>query len=111
MRSCTTGRSTTWFITMVVGIGLGVSCWFSASSWAKQTTVNARSSTASSATKPSTPSQEAKDAKLEKKLDEIVANQQTILQNQQTILQKFDAVMEELRIIKVRATLAGSRGS
>ena len=100
MSGCTTGRSTTWFVAMVVGIGLGVSCWFSALSWAKQTTVKARSSTTSSATKPSTPSQEASDAKLEKKLDEILANQQTILQ-------KFDAVMEELRIIKVRATLRG----
>lgn len=34
---------------------------------------------------------------LDKKLDEILANQQSILQ-------KLDAVMEELRIIKVRAT-------
>lgn len=36
---------------------------------------------------------------LDKKLNEILAAQQTILQ-------KLDAVMEELRIIKVRATLA-----
>lgn len=40
-------------------------------------------------------------ARLEEKLDEIIANQQTILG-------KFDAIMEELRIIKVRATLHGS---
>ena len=36
-------------------------------------------------------------AAIEKKLDQILANQQTILL-------RFDAVMEELRIIKVRAT-------
>ena len=36
--------------------------------------------------------------KLEKKLDEL-------LQNQQTILQRLDQVMEELRIVKVRATV------
>ena len=39
--------------------------------------------------------------KLDKKLDQI-------LQNQQTILQKFDVIMDELRIIKVRATLRNS---
>ena len=37
---------------------------------------------------------------IEEKLDEI-------LSGQQAILKKFDAVMEELRIIKVRATLRG----
>jgi len=36
-------------------------------------------------------------AVLEKKLNQVLANQQTILQ-------KLDAMMEELRIIKVRAT-------
>ncbi len=42
-----------------------------------------------------------------KKLREILKNQEQILANQTPILQKFDAVMEELRIIKVRATLRG----
>lgn len=41
----------------------------------------------------------------EEKLREILKNQEQILANQATILQKFDAVMEELRIIKVRATI------
>lgn len=36
--------------------------------------------------------------RLEKKLAEVLANQQTILQ-------KFDEIMEELRIIKVRASI------
>ena len=39
-------------------------------------------------------------AQVEDKLDQILANQQTILG-------RFDAVMEELRIVKVRATLRG----
>lgn len=38
------------------------------------------------------------NANLEQKLDEILAKQETILQ-------KFDAVMEELRIIKVRTSI------
>ena len=40
----------------------------------------------------------AKLAALERKLDQVLANQQAILQ-------KFDAVMEELHIIKIRASL------
>ncbi len=45
------------------------------------------------------------DAAVIKKLNEILANQQTILANQQTIFQRFDAMKEELRIIKVRASI------
>jgi len=43
-------------------------------------------------------------ALIEQKLEKILDNQTAILKNQQTILQRFDAVMEELRIIKMRAT-------
>ncbi len=45
----------------------------------------------------STGSSGGKDAQILSRLDEILANQRTILE-------KFDAIMEELRIIKVRAT-------
>ena len=38
------------------------------------------------------------DAKILKKLDQVVANQEAILH-------RFDEVMEELRIIKIRASL------
>ena len=38
------------------------------------------------------------DSKLEAKLNQI-------LENQQKIFQRFDEVMEELRIVKIRATL------
>lgn len=41
---------------------------------------------------------EAREKRLEEKLDQVLANQQTILQ-------RFDQVMEELRIVKVRATV------
>ena len=44
-----------------------------------------------------TQSDRARAARMEEKLDRILANQQTILQ-------RFDQVMEELRIVKVRAT-------
>ena len=47
------------------------------------------------------------DVAVEKKLREILKNQEQILANQTIILQKFDAVMEELRIIKIRATIRG----
>ena len=49
------------------------------------------------ASKPASTISGGKEAKILSKLDEILANQHTILQ-------KFDAIMEELRIIKVRAT-------
>ncbi len=38
-------------------------------------------------------------------LNQILKNEEQILANQQTMSQRFDAVMEELRIIKVRATI------
>ena len=43
--------------------------------------------------------------RLERKVDKVLTNQETMLNNQQAMLKKFDEVMEELRIIKVRATL------
>jgi hypothetical protein len=46
----------------------------------------------------SSKSSSGSNANLEKKLDEILAKQETILQ-------KFDTVMEELRIIKVRTSI------
>jgi hypothetical protein len=46
-------------------------------------------------------------SKVQKQLKEILTKQEEILANQATLLQKFDVVMEELRIIKVRATIRG----
>ncbi len=49
----------------------------------------------------------ADEARIERKLKQILENQEKILENQAAILQQFDLIMEELRIIKVRATLRG----
>ena len=49
-----------------------------------------------------------KEEKILKKLDEVLTNQATIRQQLDTVMQRFDAIMEELRIIKVRATIRGS---
>ena len=49
-----------------------------------------------------------KEEKILKKLDEVLTNQATIRQRLDTVMQRFDEVMEELRIIKVRATIHGS---
>jgi len=56
-----------------------------------------RSSRTSSTSASTTSGGGGKDAQILSKLNEILANQHTILQ-------KFDAMMEELRIIKIRAT-------
>ena len=72
----------------VIGLVIGLACWGGATLWATEATSKAGSSEIT----------KADLTKLDRKLDQILANQQTIFQ-------KFDAVMEELKIIKVRATL------
>ena len=74
-----------------LGIGLGICLWSAAGSLAYGNVLGGAKQTESSV------SSQAKDS-IEKKLDQILANQETILR-------RFDQVMEELRIIKVRATL------
>ena len=70
---------------------------------------------ADEATDKRTPKATAKSAEssteIEKKLKDILKNQEQILANQVIILQKFEAVMEELRIVKVRATMHGGGSS
>ncbi len=46
----------------------------------------------------------ANQVKIEKKLGKILENEEALLQGQQALSQKLDAIMEELRIIKVRST-------
>ena len=94
-------------LVIVLTIGVSVSLWSMAASSADEASDRAsRSRTRSSVTSAEQSSQsdqskeKDRDAQIERKLDEI-------LSNQQTILQRFDAVMEELRIIKIRATLRG----
>ena len=48
--------------------------------------------------KPAASNSKSSSSSIDRKLDEILAKQETILQ-------KFDAIMEELRIIKIRTTL------
>ena len=83
---------------LAMGLGLGTG---SVAGWSEETT--GRSSRSGR-----TQASGIEGSKLEKKLNEVLANQQQILTTQQAILQKFDAMMEELRIIKVRTTLRQS---
>ena len=93
-------RGSVWgpALTVVVaaGVFLGLAAWSSGLAAGESSAKSSRSSRAPSATKAQEDGSEI--AGLEKKLDEILANQQTILS-------KFDAIMEELRIIKIRATI------
>ncbi len=75
----------------LMGIGLTALCSVTAFSATKAST---KTSSAGSSAEVS----HSDLVQLETKLDQVLANQQTILQ-------KFDAVMEELRIIKVRASI------
>ncbi len=76
-------------------------CLAASTGWAETKAAAA----AKAAAKQSEP--QVENPAVEKKLKEILKNQEQILANQQTILEKFAAVMEELRIIKVRATIRG----
>ena len=86
-------RSWARLVLLVVGLGSVV---LSSSSLvlSEEETVSKRSS------RSSTSSSGGSSASVDQKLDDILANQQAILQ-------KFDAIMEELRIIKVRTIYKG----
>ncbi len=78
-----------WFL-IVLGLGCGAILWAAPAGSARE-----------SSTSRSTKSEKTADLNLrplEAKLDEVIANQQQIIQ-------KFDAVMEELRVIKVRTLI------
>ncbi len=84
---------------VIAGVGLvGALSWFSAASAVEET------ARVHKAPKKTSTSEGCGDAIVERRLQEIMNRQEEILRTQQTILQKFDAVMEELRIIKVRAS-------
>ncbi|MBI3011836.1 MAG: hypothetical protein HYY58_05055 [Candidatus Omnitrophica bacterium] len=89
--------------TILVGIGLVIGVLSSRLSMGQDTKAQTRPAETTSTTAGTSTGGGAKDkdAQLMKKLDQILANQQTILQ-------KFDEVMEELRIIKVRTTIRTS---
>ena len=93
----TTPKHGAWVLLIGLGIGFGVCLSLAVTSMAEETSRATRSVLGGAASGGSSASS---NAGLEKKLDQILANQETILQ-------RFDQVMEELRIIKVRATLRG----
>ena len=98
-------RSRTWFLLIGLGsIGVSAVLLCHAVVSAEDATIPTRAARGS-AKRTDASESTADEAKLERKLDNILANQQQVLANQQTILQKLDAMMEELRVIKVRATL------
>ena len=86
---------------IALGVGSGVALWSAATSRAEQETgKSSRDVLGKPRQEETRDSGSASTSALEKKLDRILANQETILQ-------RFDQVMEELRIIKVRATIRG----
>ena len=97
METRTTRKRGVWVL-LIVGIGLGIGLSLAVESMAEESARATRSVLGGAASGGSSAS--SKDAGVEKKLAQILANQETILQ-------RFDQVMEELRIIKVRSTLRG----
>ena len=80
---------------------LGGLLWSQTAAIAYAATSKARASSSAAADSEGSQATDRKLAALEEQLEQVLANQQTILQ-------KFDAVMEEMRIIKVRVSLLGS---
>ena len=110
MRAQTRQDCGTMWLLIGAGIGLAMCSRPAAMSAAEQEAArasrpgvsSASQELQSSATSGSSSKADAKkNGDVDKKLDEILANQQAIFQ-------RLDQVMEELRIIKVRATSRGS---
>ena len=85
-------------IAIIAGIGLAVIGFSLMAMSEEEPATSSRPSARAGAKAAGSSSPSAKDALIERKLDQILAGQQAILQ-------KFDAIMEELRIIKVRTTI------
>jgi len=99
------------FVGIVIGIGMLQLSQASSDEEAAPPMTTRRTPTRHSTKKSASESHETPSDPMSRRLEEILDTQKTILANQQTILQKFDAVMEELRIIKVRASLRGGSSS
>lgn len=80
---------------------IGAVSWGVAARSDAAATSKTRVSSSAAAGSEGSQASDRKLAALEEKLEQVLANQQTILQ-------KFDALMEEMRIIKVRVSLRGS---
>lgn len=80
----------------ILGLGFSV-MWVTTEDAIGSDEQGAPAATTSSRRGTSSTNKDSSTAKLEKKLDQILANQEQILK-------RFDDVMEELRIVKIRAT-------
>ena len=93
-----------WVLLLVVGASIALGLWSHAAASdvedSSRSSRPPRSSAKATGTKPSPDDQRAELVRLDEKLDRV-------LTNQERILKKFDEVLEELRIVKVRATLRG----
>ena len=87
-------RGAAWWQPLGLALVVSIGVWLKTTAPAEG---QARSSRRSAGDGGETSAQ-ADTATLEAKLDQI-------LQNQEQIFQRFDQVMEELRIVKIRATL------
>jgi len=85
-----------WLMVAAIGVGLGLAGVFSGRGASAQE--SAKKTTAARGISVNVDEEQIK--RLEEKLDQVLANQTKILE-------QFDVVKEELRIIKIRATLRG----
>ena len=88
-------RARGWHVAVLVLFACALGMWVTPESQAEQRS-RARSSQRSESGAAET--NVKADSKLQDKLDQILANQRTILQ-------RLDQMMEELKIVKIRATL------
>lgn len=93
-RSC----SRRWLVIAAIGVGLALVGVFSARGASAQESARKAATARPISVKNNVEEEQTK--RLEEKLDRILANQTKILE-------QFDVVKEELRIIKIRATLRG----
>lgn len=99
----TLGWTRRWLIAAAIGISM-MGMWSQAARAVTEEEEEAATPLGTRTTARRTAGALAEQSKIEKKLQQIIKNQEQILANQQTILGRFDAVMEELRIVKVRAS-------
>ncbi len=94
-----------WYRLLIAGLlGLALAGVWSQTARAVDEGESGAAATSSRASRAARGTASAEQSKIDRKLQEILKNQEQILANQQTILSRFDAVMDELRIVKVRAS-------
>jgi len=100
--ACALRETRSRVVRVLLGIGLTLVLACQASpSWAEDATETTRASRRAARAKASSASLKEATARLESKLDQVLANQRAILE-------KSAAVKEELRVIKIRASSRGA---